>query len=269
MLGIDVGKDTLVCTQIDPHTRQVCWSGRVPNTEAGVTQLLARTPAECGWVLEPTGRYSNLAVRLARAHGREVFLAPTRKAKAFLSSIQGRAKTDRLDSRGLALYALSQPLRPYPVKSDAVEQLEQRLRARKGLVQALTSLQQQRAELPHAAAALDPAIASLRAQQEVLDAEIATLVADAKAFPAVAELDRVPGIGPLTAASVAACLQSKEFGHPDQFVAYCGLDIAVRQSGKRQGQVGLTRQGDAELRRLLYLAALSNTRCKDSPFKAQ
>ena len=30
-----------------------------------------------------------------------------------------------------------------------------------------------------------------------------------------------------------------------------------------------TKQGDAELRRLLYLAARANLRCKDSPFKNQ
>jgi len=269
MLGIDVAKDTLVCTQVDPTTRKTCWSGQVPNTPAGLAQLLARTPESCPWVLEPTGRYSSLAVRLAQAERRQVLLAPPKRAKAFLASVQDRAKTDRLDSRGLALYALSQPLRPFLLRSEAVEQLQQLLRARKGLAKALTSLELQRKELPHAAPALDPAIASLKEQKKALDAQIAELVSDTQAFPAVAELDRVPGIGPLTAASMAVCLQSKEFAHPDQFVAYLGLDIGVRQSGKRQGQVGLTRQGDAELRRLLFLAAMSNVQVKDSPFRLQ
>lgn len=44
--------------------------------------------------------------------------------------------------------------------------------------------------------------------------------------------------------------------------------VAIRQSGKKNGQRGLTKQGDAELRRLLYLAAQANLRTKDSPFKA-
>ena len=65
----------------------------------------------------------------------------------------------------------------------------------------------------------------------------------------MARLEAVPGIGRLTAATVAACLARKDFDHPDQFVAFVGLDIAVRQSGKRCGDLGLTREGDAELRR--------------------
>ncbi len=43
----------------------------------------------------------------------------------------------------------------------------------------------------------------------------------------------------------------------------------MRQSGKKHGQTGLTKQGDGELRRLLYLAAQANLRAKNSPFRAQ
>ena len=82
-------------------------------------------------------------------------------------------------------------------------------------------------------------------------------------------LQQVSGIGKVTAAAVGVCLVSKSFVSPDAFVAYCGLDIAVRQSGTRSGNLGLSRQGHAELRRLLYLCAQSTLRAKDSPFKDQ
>jgi len=67
----------------------------------------------------------------------------------------------------------------------------------------------------------------------------------------------IPGFGEVTAPALAACLLDKQFTHPDQFVAYVGLDIRVSQSGRRRGQFGLSKHGDAELRRLLYLAAMS------------
>ena len=41
------------------------------------------------------------------------------------------------------------------------------------------------------------------------------------------------------------------------------------QSGKRKGERGLTKQGDAELRRLLYLCAKSSLRARNTPFKEQ
>jgi transposase len=270
MLGIDVSKAQLVCTLLDPTTRQNLWTRTLPNTAGGCHDLLTQTPADHPWVLEPTGRYSAAVVKQAQAKGRTVLLAPPRQAQRFLQAVQTRAKTDRLDSAGLALFALSVPLRPYPIKPDAVEQLEQLLTARQGIVQAITSLQLRIAELPHAAAPLQKAVADLKTQREALDRQIRTLTQKQEQLAAlVATLQTVPGIGPVTATSVAARLSSKEFGHPDQFVAYIGLDVAVRQSGKRAGDCGLTKQGDGELRRLLYLCARANLRVKESPFRTQ
>jgi transposase len=270
MLGIDVSKDHLVCTLLDPTTRQNLWSRTLPNTASGCHDLLTQTPLDHPWVLEPTGRYSLAVVKQAQANGRTVLLAPPRQAQRFLQAIQTRAKTDRLDSAGLALFALSMPLQPYPIKPEAVEQLEQLLTARQGIVQAMTSLQLRIAELPHAAAPLQKAVADLKTQREELDRQIRALTQKQEPLAAlVASLQSVPGIGPVTATAVAARLTSKEFGHPDQFVAYIGLDVAVRQSGKREGKCGLTKQGDGELRRLLYLCARANLRVKESPFRSQ
>ena len=55
----------------------------------------------------------------------------------------------------------------------------------------------------------------------------------------------------------------------EQWVAYIGLDVGIRESGKRKGERGLTKQGDAELRRLFYLCAKSTVTRPTSPFAAQ
>lgn len=164
MLGIDVRKATLVTTLLDRQSHRRQWELSVPNTQAGIQILLARTTADCPWVLEPTGRYSTPVARHAQAAGRTVLVAPPRRAKAFLASVQPRAKTDRLDSIGLARYALAVPLRPYPVKDAAMEQLDQLRAARKGLSQSLARLRQQQAALPLAAEALGRAITALKAE---------------------------------------------------------------------------------------------------------
>ena len=102
-----------------------------------------------------------------------------------------------------------------------------------------------------------------------MDKQIAQLTAQHEEFSIATELRKVPGIGPVTAATLASRLAARPFSHSDAFVAYCGLDVGVRQSGKKNGQTGLTKQGDGELRRLLYLAAQANLKAKTSPFKAQ
>lgn len=270
MLGIDVSKATLAWSWLDRASGQVRADGSVPNTAAGIRQLLQAIPPDQPWVLEPTGCYSTAVVSQAQQQGRTVLLAEPRRARLFLQSASLRAKTDRLDSAGLARYAVAMPLRPFPVKSEAVVQLEQLLAARAGISSHLASLRQQRQVLPHAAEPLQAAIDALLGQQVELDRRIAVLTRQPE-LAVAAELDRIPGVGPVTAAAVAACLTSREFAHPDAFVAYLGLDVRVRDSGQRTGRRALSKRGDAELRRLLYLCAQANLRARDpeNPFRVQ
>ena len=200
MLGIDVSKDTLACTLFDLATQKPLWSRTVANSPSGISRLLRQTPPESPWALEPTGRYSLLAATRAHAAGRSVLLAQPKKARHFLRSIQSRAKTDELDSYGIGLFALCRPLPAYPLKSKAVEELDQLLCARKSLSAALASFQLQARELAHAASTLAPVIATLQAQKEAVDKQIAEQTAAHPEFAIAAELDRVPGIGPVTAA---------------------------------------------------------------------
>lgn len=267
MLGIDVSKETLTVALL-AESRRLCWEMTVPNTTQGIRRLLRRTSPTDPWVVEPTGVYSRRIVQEGQAAGRAVLLAQPQRAKAFLASVQPRAKTDRVDSRGLALYGLSTVLRPFPVKSEAMERIEQLLAARKGISDSLARLRQQRAVLPHAAAPLTAAITALTEQQAAVDRQ---LVEARTVLPVVTALQEIPGIGPVTATAVAACLATKQFDHPDQFVASIGLDTRVRESGQRTGRRALTKQGDAELRRLLYLCAQANVRSRDlaNPFKQQ
>lgn len=269
MLGIDVSKDNLACTYTDPISRKILWHDIQPNTIAGINTLQKKTPLGSSWVVEPTGRYSHLVVEQATKTGQVVLLAPPRQAKAFLQSVQRRAKTDKLDAQGLALFALSVPLQAYRLKEPAVQSVMELLSARKGVSLCLSRLQQQMSELPAAAQHLQGAIADLKARLAALDKQIAKDTKDTPSLSVASALDAVPGIGKVTAAAVAARLVSKSFTHPDQFVAYIGLDVSVSDSGKHKGRRGLTHQGDAELRRLLYLCAQANLRCRSSPFKDQ
>jgi transposase len=270
VLGIDVSKATLVSTLLD-DAQQPQWQGTVSNSREGVRQLLQRTPPTSPWVVEPTGPYSMGVVRHAQAAGRTVLLAPTTSAKAFLRAISPRAKTDRVDSLGLARYAQAVALRPYPRPSETVETVDQLLAARKGISQRIARLRQQRTALPLAAAPLDAAIVGLQEHLRELDRQLAQQTADPSQWPAVAALQTIPGVGPVTAVTVAACFATHHFPHADQFVAYCGLDTQVRESGQYSGTRRLSKQGDAELRRLLYLCAQANLRSRDpaNPFKQQ
>jgi len=63
-----------------------------------------------------------------------------------------------------------------------------------------------------------------------------------------------------TAAALVMAYHRGPFRSSDAFIAFLGLDVRVRDSGKKRGQRRLTKQGDPELRRLLYLAAMQAKR---------
>jgi transposase len=128
-------------------------------------------------------------------------------------------------------------------------------------------LQQQ--QLPLARETLQATIRDVKLQMKDLDKRIAVLTKNSPKLESAARLAAVPGIGKVTAAAVASRLSGKSFSHPDKFVAYIGLDLRVVDSGNHKGRRRISHEGDAELRRLLYVCAQATLRSKQSPFKEQ
>ena len=132
---------TLACTLVDPTSHQVLWQvlwqatyprqATYPNSPQGVQSLIERTPHQAAWVMEPTGRYSLLVASLSppcrqagegsgpasavqvlfKCCSSAVGAEPTSTLVSAVSAITGQdqAKTDRLDSKGRAYFALAQP----------------------------------------------------------------------------------------------------------------------------------------------------------------
>jgi transposase len=97
-----------------------------------------------------------------------------------------------------------------------------------------------------------------------LEEEIEKLLA---ADPGATGLQSVPEFGRQTVAVLRAELgEVTRFGRADQVVAYAGLDLQVRQSGKWKGETKLSKRGSGRLRRLLYLAAVRSIRLPESAF---
>ncbi len=82
-------------------------------------------------------------------------------------------------------------------------------------------------------------------------------------------LQSVPEFGAKTVAVLRAELGDvTRFQRTDQVVAYAGLDLEVKESGKWKGQTKLSKRGSGRLRRILYMAAVRCIRLKDSAFGA-
>lgn len=126
-----------------------------------------------------------------------------------------------------------------------------------GFAQLAKILAEQRENLP--AFALD-ALDSLSRQIDSACAEIGKL--DARILqwhrtdPASQRLATIPGVGPITASAIAASVpDASMFRSGRQFAAWLGLTPREHSSGGKDRKLGITKQGDAYLRRLLVVGA--------------
>jgi transposase len=265
MIGIDVAKDTLAVCWWPAGASAPKWERSYANSKAGLRRLLKDTPPEEPWVLEPTGPYSLGVVEAALEAGRKPRQADPYAAKRYLESHTSRVKSDRIDARGLARLGLDRELPAYRLKDPDLQRLWELLLVRRGLTKARATLQQQRHVLAQVQSAIAQAMASLGQQIQSLDREIK---AEGRKLELFRRLLKVPGLGPINAAALTVRLSSIPFATDHAFVAYVGLDVRLRESGKYRGRRRLTKQGDAVLRWLLYLAARATLRSKkDLRFK--
>ena len=72
-----------------------------------------------------------------------------------------------------------------------------------------------------------------------------------------ARLCTISGVGPVVGSALVNTLERVPVTSADAFVAFTGLDPRPDDSGQHRGKRRLSKRGPAELRRLLYLAALS------------
>ena len=84
-------------------------------------------------------------------------------------------------------------------------------------------------------------------------------------------LEQFPTPESITALSretfIAEAGDLRRFGHHRQFLKFCGLDLATRQSGLFRGQTELPKYGNARLRRTLWLAGQVAIRQRDNDFR--
>jgi len=89
-----------------------------------------------------------------------------------------------------------------------------------------------------------------------LESRIRTI---ARSVPAIQVLQRIKGVGLVTACTFVAKIEDpRRFSSAKKLRSYCGLVPGRNQSGGRDPQgLRITKAGDRELRRVLYLAAWS------------
>lgn len=221
--------------------------------------------------------------RTLQAMGHDVQLIPPQHVKPFLRV----NKTDACDARAICEASRRPEIHFVPVKSVEQQDLQllQRLRSRhirtrtalSNQIRSLAaeygvafspSLQQLRAQLPLALEEADnelspiarEVLAELADDLRALDRKIEYITGQltqlASHSPDWQRLQGIPGIGPIIAAALLAATGSgKQFRCGRDFSAWLGLVPRQHSSGNKTRLLGISKNGDRELRALLIHGA--------------
>jgi len=259
-VGIDVCKERL-----DVYVHPLAERFSVANDAGGWRALLRRLKKhriELA-VMEPTSKYHRQAHRHLVAVGIAVALVNPLRARLFAQACGKLAKTDQIDASILAL--IGERLRPDEVvpPTAAEEALEELAGARDGALATRTAITNRLHTTGDAFLR-----GELKGQRRHLDRHIGRLDARIKAMIAAdpvlarraAIIRSVPGMGPVNELAILTYLREIGRINGKEVTALAGLAPFADDSGPRQGQRHI-RGGRANLRKALYMAALSASRC--------
>jgi transposase len=244
--GIDVAKDELV---ICAWGRGACTT--LANQAQAIDDWLGQLTAPVRLAVEPTSHYHLPLLAAASARGHQVYLVNPRQLVHYRQAVNVRHKTDVHDAWLLARFLAHEAahLRPFRPQSRRAQRLWALLARRATVIQSRQQLQQSFAQVRLSIQAL---LTQFNQLLRRLDQQIQGLIRELGWWSDYRRCQSIPGIGPATAAALVAAYHRGAFANSDAFVAYLGLDIRLRESGRCRGQAKLTKRGAPELRRLLY-----------------
>lgn len=264
--GVDVGRDWLDVA-LAPSGRHF----RAPNTPAGAAAILGRLrrAGVTRVVLESIGALAARLVRTLAGAGLEVGVVDPRRIAALRTAEGGRAKTDRLDARLIARFALimNDAIRPVP-GADALE-LRALSTRRRQLVEMIAMEKTRLKQVidPLLMASCREMIRMLGEERARIETMIETRTHATPEGQRRSELLRtIPGVGPAIAATFLADLP--ELGTLDSkaIASLAGVAPHIQQSGASPGRASI-QGGRPCVRAAAYMAALTSARSEDG-FKA-
>jgi transposase len=254
-VGIDVSKAWL---DVAEHEREETF--RCGNEDAGIADLVKRMKALKPRliVLEPTGGFEKLVVAELTHAGLPAVVVNAKRVRDFARATGRLAKTDKLDAKVLAHFAAA--IRPAvrSLRSEEEEQLTALLTRRRQVVDMLTveknRLVTVRAKMR---SDIETHIEWLANSLKELDKEIEDFVEGTPIWKEKdALLQSVPGVGPVTSATMLGMLPELGKLNRQEIAALVGVAPVNKDSGKKQGKRKVY-GGRADVRSVLYMAALS------------
>lgn len=266
VIGADISGREIVLAWA--RSQRPCLS--IKNSRAAILAWLKQLPEGCVMGMEATGRLHHMLADLAAAHGHSVYVVNPKHVAAYARGVGQRAKTDPLDAAVIARYLdrEREELHPYTSPSTLQRKLRDLISQRAALVRHTTALKQSieatGKEFDRALKrAHQGAIKSLSKLLAEINNELKrTIAANVELERKRKQLHTITGVGFINSVALTHRFDRTAFANSDAVVAAYGLDPRPRDSGEKLGKRRLTKQGNPEDRRLIYLAAQSASKTK-------
>ena len=261
--GIDVSKDKLDLALIYDDRKH---SAHVfKNNSRGIKSLISLlrkqgTAETVPCIIESTGNYHiQSSIMITQAKFAVKLINPLITKKYQKSSIRN-AKSDPIDAHRLAEIGLLEPELPLFKADKSIigsKKIVSYLNHLEGVKQKMSaSLKQLKStkKLLGITTDLKPVVKAI----EKIDVQIGILKKEicAQAPAEVKKLAKAtPGLAEDKIATLFCLVGDKNFSNRDQLVAFVGMDLALRSSGKWQGKQKLTKRGEPMARKILFKIA--------------
>ena len=255
VVGIDVAKD-----KVDACIRSLSQRQTFPSTAEGRHALIRwlRKHKVGKAAMEASGGYERDWAKALRQARIEVRIVDPKRVRSFARSAGRLAKNDAIDAEMIAWFAETFTDAPGQTSDAEREKLVQIVKARQGLLELQTSLQNRTEHATPDVVQKMQARLLKQIASEVARLEVA-IAAMVKATPHFAELaeiiESVPGLGKTTSAGLIAAMP--ELGQVSNGVAAALLGVAPYDddSGQRRGDRHI-KGGRRKVRNLFYMACL-------------
>jgi transposase len=257
-VGIDVAKSWLDVAWLTGQTL------RIDYTEEAVACLAERLRSQPPTlvVMEATGGLETTVASALVAAGLAVAVVNPRQVRDYAKACGRLAKTDRIDALILAAFAAAIRPQVRELPDEHTRALGDLLARRRQLIDMRV---QEKLRLPRASMvqreSLREHIAWLDERIDRLDLELTHALRTCPVWRDKDDLLKaIPGVGALTRATMLALLPELGTLSRRQIAALVGVAPFNRDSGKHQGGRVIW-GGRAQVRRILYMAAVSAMRC--------
>jgi transposase len=277
-VGIDISMDKFnVCVKLlDGKERiKILGTRSFANNKEGFKELIqwvlkrCKEDCELKFIMEATGSYfEDLAYFLYEKNYFVSVVLPN-KIKHFAKSLNVKTKTDKMDSDLIAQVGIERSLEPWKPMSpqyrklrDLTRELQSVKKEKARALCQLHAMKHSHDKLEKVLKLKEEQILFHEGQIREIESEIKSIVrSDKELKERLKKIEKVKGLRLITILTIICETNGfLLFNSIRQVISYAGMDVRQNESGNFKGKTKISKKGNARIRSILYMPAMSATK---------